>query len=747
VFEQLGSLAYRHRRLFLLLSGVFLALSVTLLVRGGRLTSGRIHNLEASQARSIAAEVQKRDEETTVVVIFRAPELSPRTPAFRAAVERALDPLRQDPRVSEIITPETADLITGPHMFDDAHHQSLALVAVRGEYADALAAYPELRAKLHSDQLEITCTGQLAYMHDLDSTLAHDLMRAELISIPLALLVLLLVFRTVVAAVLPVGVGALAVVGGIAIVTALSRVVDVAQYTINVCSLIGLGVAIDYSLFVVSRYREELAAGYDYPEALSRTMATAGRVVTFSGVAVGTGLAGLLFFEGSYLAAMGGGGAIVVGLAIVFALTFLPALLAVLGPRIHALRLLRPSVASTSAGRWHAMVSAVMRRPLLFLLPTIAVLLVLGAPFAHIRLAAADVRVLSGASEARRGYDVLHSDFPAMAATRMTVAVKFPTGPALTRERIGALFDLSRRLAKLPGVKRVESIVDGDDPDTEKETYEDVLLDPPPMFADMVAMGKKAAVGDSAVLMWVVTDEAPDSDGARAVLRALRVDRRVGDGTLLVGGRTAMDTDSTDFIVSRTPRAVGLVVAGTLVVLFLLFGSVVLPIKAVVMNVFSIAGSFGALVWVFQDGHLFVKEGRPLEPSVPVLLFCVLFGLSMDYEVLMLSRIKESYDASGDNTQAVADGLEKTAGLITSAAAIMVSVFSAFAMASVVLLQAVGLGMALAVALDATLVRVLLVPSTMRLFGDANWWAPKWMLWLRARCGFGGDVTESRRLT
>jgi RND superfamily putative drug exporter len=218
-------------------------------------------------------------------------------------------------------------------------------------------------------------------------------------------------------------------------------------------------------------------------------------------------------------------------------------------------------------------------------------------------------------------------------------------------------------------------------------------------------------------------------------VRAIRAQPSAGDGTIFVGGQTARDLDASEFIKARAPRAIGFIVGVTFVVLFLLLGSVVLPVKALVMNLLSITGSFGALVWVFQDRHLLGVEPQPIDPSVPVLLFCVLFGLSMDYEVLMLSRIRESYLSSGDNTAAVADGLEKTAGLITSAAAIMVAVFAAFALTGVVLLKAVGFGMALAVALDASLVRVLLVPATMRLFGDANWWAPPAMNRLRKRLG------------
>jgi RND superfamily putative drug exporter len=245
----------------------------------------------------------------------------------------------------------------------------------------------------------------------------------------------------------------------------------------------------------------------------------------------------------------------------------------------------------------------------------------------------------------------------------------------------------------------------------------------------------KPASGERRALVQVLSAEAPASEGARRIVRTIQRHGPVADGRVLVAGPTANDLDATDFVLSRTPYAVAVVVGVTLVVLFLLLRSVVLPIKAVLMNFLSIAGSFGALVWVFQDGHGFVSEPRPLEPALPVLMFCILFGLSMDYEVLMLSRMKECYARTFDNTLSVAEGLERSAGLITSAAAIMVAVFSAFALARVVLIQAVGFGMALAVLLDATVVRVLLVPATMRLFGDLNWWAPR---------GLGGRRGEER---
>jgi RND superfamily putative drug exporter len=735
MFEALGTFTYRRRWLVLVLAGLFLLGSLAMLLRGGALTSGTIRDLEATRAEQLVAQVTGHPTQTQLVAIFRSPTLEPDAPAFRASMKAALDRLRGDPAVQSVTGPDDAISVLAEGMVARKAHAAFALIALSGDVKTALKRYPAVREKLVADGLTVTCTGHVPFMHDLDDTLEHDLIRAELVSLPLALIVLLLVFRTAVAAILPVGVGALAVIGGIAIVMGVSHVTDMAQYTINVCSLIGLGVAVDYSLFMVSRYREELAAGHGYEDALVRAMKAVGRVIAFSGGAVGTGLAGLLFFEGSYLLAMGLGGAIVVALAVIFALTFLPALLAVLGPRIHAGKLPRFRI-GPGEGFFHRLSQAVMRRPFLVLVPTLAVLCTMGIPFFHLRMAAADIHVLDQQSEARRGIDELRRDFPAAALTRIVVPVEFPEGSALTPERLGALYDFSQRLSAIPGVTSVESLVDVGLP-ISKERIVQGLLNPPPAYAGLVEAGKRMTTKGRVTLVHVVTMLAPDTDDARDLVRAIRADRKVGDGTFLVGGEIANDLDATAYMRSRAPRAVAFVVSITVIVLFLLLGSVILPLKAIAMNFVSIAGSFGALVWLFQDGHLFVKEGRPIEPTLPVLLFCALFGLSMDYEVLMLSRIKESWERTGDNTHAVAEGLERTAGLITSAAAIMVCVFGAFALARVILITAVGFGMALAVALDASLVRMLLVPATMRLFGHLNWWAPKWLLSLRRRLGFG----------
>ena len=724
MFETLGSFVVRHAKAVLVCVAIFMVLAIGVLLRGGPLASGTIEGVESRIEEHLADHVSGTQAETTFVVLFHSKDLDPRDEAFHVAVSDALAPLRKDPRVLSVTSADDAPSFLKSRLVNSDAHEALALVSLREGFQDALRSYPELRSKIASNQLEIGCTGTLPYFNDLNETLEKDLIRAELISLPFAILILLWVFRTAVAAVLPVFVGGLAVAGGVAVVFVLSHTIEVAKYTINVCSLIGLGVAIDYSLFMVSRYREELDAGFSIDDAIVRAVGRAGRVVAFSGVAVGTGLAGLLFFRGSYLFTMGIGGSIVVLLSVIFALTFLPAMLKVLGSRIRWGALPR-SKNSDSGKAWHALAMFVMQHPVLVLLPTLGFLLLLGTPFLHVKLAAADVRVLDQTSEARRTYDRFHADFPDASANRIDIAVVFPSAPALAPARIGALYDLSRRIAKVPHVIKVESLVDRNDPDQEepsKEDFQDILVNPPEMIASLILPAEKLLSSDTTLLLHVVTDGVPESDQARAIVRSLRAERKVLDGNILVGGRTASDIDTTDFMLSRAPRAAIFVVGVMIVVLFLLLKSALLPIKAALMNFVSIAGSFGALVWIFQDGHLLHGEPRPLEPTLPVLLFCVLFGLSMDYEVLMLSRMKDAYDRTGDNRLAVAEGVERTAAIITSAAAIMIAVFVAFALARVVLVRAVGLGMALAVALDATLVRVLLVPATMRLFGDWNWW-------------------------
>ena len=712
MFAAWGRFVHRRRWLVLVVSAVLLGASVALLLRGGTLTTGGPlrSNLQSAQAANLVASelAQGNSGGSSFLLIFRSSSLTATDAGFRQAVEAALAPLQGDRRVTAIGTPYNAAApAVAAALISRDGHEALVSVGLKSTGREAQDAYAALRPEVHAEGLTVTGTGNAAINRAFNTTLETDLRRAELITLPVTLLLLVLIFGSVVAAGLPLGVGVLTILAGLAGTYFLTRFTDVSQYALNIVTLIGLAVSIDYSLFIVNRFRDELARGVTREEALATAMATAGRAITFSGVTVAIGLSGLLFYSGTFLSSMGMAGAIAVAMAVVYALTFLPAVLSLLGPRVDRLHVPGFRHRHEGGGAWHAIASRVMRRPWLFLLPTVAVLLVAGTPFFGIRLANGDVQMLPTRVEARQGYDRLLADFPGRDETTIQVVVDYPDGNPTLPARVAAENALTARMKALPHVLSVNP----------------------------------GGAGKHIVLFNVTTNLAPESDGARDIVRAIRADPGVGGGgTVLVDGQTGFDMDVIQFILEKTPIAVAFVVATTLLVLFLLTGSVVLPLKAVLLNLLSIGASFGALVWMFQQGHLANVLGftpQSIDPTIPVILFSIVFGMSMDYEVLLLSRIQEEYRRTGDNTASVAEGLQRSGRLITGAAFIMVAVFLAFGVAEVVVIKAIGLGLAIAVALDATLVRALVVPAFMRLLGDVNWWAPGPLRRLYERAGLG----------
>ena len=736
MFTAWGHFVYRFRWLVLLLSVFLLAGSGFVAYQGGKLESGGfIETAESGRATKLLD--QELPSATSFTVILSSDTLTASDAQFKQAVNDAVAPLRDDPRVVQVITPY--DGIVDPTTLTSRSGHDVAVnVLLKDDLAVARDYYPELRAKIKSDTLGIQVTGVPAINNGFNVVLGQDLRRAETISLPLAAVLLLIVFGTVIAAFIPLGVGVLSVLTGVAGMFLLSHVQTVSVYAENVVTLIGLGVAIDYSLFVANRFREELHRGRSVDDATAIAIATSGRAITFSGLTVAIGLSGMLFFEGTYLSSMGIAGAIVVGSAVFYGLTFLPALLAVIGRRIDALKI--PILAGDPAGRgaWHAIAMAVMRRPILVLIPAVALILFMGAPFLNLRLALGDVNMLPKHEESRAAYEKLTNDFPGAGQNHISVVIQYDGAP-LTATRIPQLVDFQKTLAAVPKVEKVQSPFSLD-PRLDATAYTALYTLPPSQLppqlqAVVQAVGQqrlqallKQSVGQDLVLFDVVTNEKFGTDEARQTVKDIRALAPPPDAQLLVTGFSAIDLDTVTFIIDRTPIAIGYIMLATMLVLFLLLGSVVLPIKAVIMNLLSISASFGALVWVFQEGHLsdqlgFAASGS-IDPTLPVIMFCTIFGLSMDYEVLLLSRVQEEYARLGDNTAAVAEGLQRSGRLITGAAAIMVSVFAAFGLAEILIIKAIGLGMALAVAIDATIVRTLVVPATMRLLGRANWWAP-----------------------
>jgi len=747
-----GRLVYRFRWPVLGLSIVLLGLSGLGLLKGGVLTSGSPirSNLEAARAADlIAGEIKSTSGPagSSFILLFSSHRLDAVSPAFQQEVESALAPLQRDARVTKISNPYSVPADEQAQFVSKDGHSALALVTLRDPSATSQHYYPQLRRLVRSNTLQVQATGEVPIELAFNVTLESDLRRAETITLPAALVLLVLIFGSVVAASLPLGVGALAIAGGAAATLLLSRFTDVSQYALNIVTLIGLAVAIDYSLFIVDRFRNELREGSSVEAAAATTMATAGRAITFSGLTVAIGLSAMLFYQGTFLAAMGVAGAFVVAIAVFYGLTFLPAMLCILGPNVNRLPLRLTRRRRSGDGVWHRWANWIMNRPILFAGPALVVLLIAGLPFLHLRMANGSADELPPNLPVRIAFDQL-PDFPSQNQNTFQVAVYHPHGSPLAPAAVAAEFDFGRRLKGLSGVTAVMSPV-SISPTIPISTYQRLYAGDPAALPAPMRSALADGTGPHLMLFRVQSPYPASSDQARRLLRQIRSAPPLNGAQILVTGPTASDIDVINFIIQRTPAAVLFVVAVTYLVLFLLTGSVVLPLKAVLLNLVSIAASFGALVWIFQDGHLSSLLGfspQSIDPTVPVLLFSIVFGMSMDYEVLLVSRIQEEYRLKGDARRAVAVGLERSGRLISGAAAIMVTVFLAFGLAEVVIIKSIGIGLALAVTLDATIVRLILVPAVMRLLGDRAWWAPVGLARLHSRIGLGGASGEELAL-
>ncbi|WP_327289712.1 MMPL family transporter [Streptomyces sp. NBC_01198] len=606
---------------------------------------------------------------------------------------------------------------------------ALVLVKLAGDEDAAFHRAHDLAPVLRGAHgpLDVRVTGLSQVNSEADDQSSADLTRAEVLAAPLTLLILLAAFGSLLAALLPVLVGVVAVAVTYAMLAGLAQVTSVSVFALNITTALGFGLAVDYSLFIISRYREELAAGRDVTEAVAAALRTAGRTVLFSALTVALSLAALLVFPLYFLRSLAYAGVLVVVLAAAASLLVLPPMLAVIGLRIDRwdlfapLRRRLPGARRPEQGVWHRLAMVVMRRPVA-VGGVVAVLLVaLALPFLQARFALMDDRVLPRHSDAQVAADVLRDQFQ-QAQTSPDVVVL----PELDAAAQGtALAGYARRLSQVPHTVRVDSAAGGFSAGRQVAP---------------AGTANPAPAGGKGTWLSVLSDVDPSSAAGERHARAVRAVPAPAPGPALVGGAAASQVDTKDVLAGRLPWAGGVIAASMLVLLFLFSGSVVIPVKQLVLNVLSLTASFGAMVYVFQDGHLkwlvgdFVSTGR-LEVTVPILMFCVAFGLSMDYSVFLLSRIREEYLATGDTTRAVAFGLERTGRLITAAALVVATVLGALATSQLSILKLLGAGLALAVIVDATLVRGLLVPALMRLLGRFNWWAPGPLRRLHRRFG------------
>ena len=649
-----------------------------------------------------------------VVAVYESRDLTVDAAPFREAVAEVAEGLPDDAVESVAVygRPGTEGLVS-----EDRHATSV-VVTLAGDDQDALMeAYDEVRpvldgAAVDDGTLELSVAGQWAVFDDVSSSVSQDIARAEMISMPLVLVLSLVAFGSVVAALMPVGIGAVAVLGAFAVVRLLTTVTDVSVFALNIITLLGLGLAIDYALFVVSRFRDELAARpagdrAAVTDAVGATMRTAGRTVLFSGLTVAVSLSALLVFPQTFLRSMAYGGIAAVLVAMAAALTLLPATLAVLGRRIEAGAMPWRRRARRPSQGWARFAHAVMARPVVSLALVTAFLLLLASPLLTASWGGVDYRVLPSDAPSRVATEKLEDDFGGATANADVFLA------STDRAEVSSYVVSLGAVDGVSDVRVVESAEGGDD--AEQGTLIDVS--------------------------WEGTSQ---SAASQELVRDLRSVEAPADASL--GGRSAETVDMLDGIADRLPLMAGLIVAAMLVLLFLAFGSVVLPIKAVLVNIISISAAFGVVAWVFADGNLegllgFSSSGY-LDGTQPILMFAILFGLSMDYEVFLLSRIREQWDATGDNEVAVASGVQKTGRIITSAALLLAVVTGAFATSGIVFIKMIGVGMLVALLVDATLVRLVMVPATMKLLGRANWWAPgplrRW--WERHGLREGGPV-------
>ncbi|MBO0743997.1 MAG: MMPL family transporter, partial [Candidatus Dormibacteraeota bacterium] len=718
-----GRIVHRHRLLVLTGSLLLLIASGAGLVAGGQTSSITFSDvgMPSQQAHDLMQReipAKRSAPGSNFELMLHDAHCQVSQPACQERFLRALQPLQRDRRVSEVVTPYSLPPAEAAPLISAGGHTALVMVQVRSPVETAAGSYPTMVAQVRDaapSGVQVQGTGQVEVEHAFIGQLHTDLGRAEVISLPITLVLLVLIFGSAVSALLPLAAGSMAVLVGSGAALLLARYFVISQYAPDVVSLIALGVSIDYSLFITRRFRDELARRAGVEAALATTLGTSGRAVAFSGLTVAVGLCSLLFFPGTLAPSVGIAGALGVVAAVIFALSFLPAMLSLLGPRIDMLRVLRPAERRPGGEVWRRLGIRVMGRPLAFLIPTMALLVLAGLPFLHVRMAEAGIQQLPPGNQARLSYDTLNQEFPAQRLNTITVVVYYPRGDPLSRRRVGDLYDLNRRMAQVDGVRSVSGPLDLG-PQLTRADYEQLLTEPDAAQPEPVRTELERTVGPHIVTLNANTDAGVNSPAAQSMVGALR-HQTVPGGTVMVTGQTALNEDAVRYILDRLPYAVGFVVVASLILLFLLTRSVLLPLKAVLSNAVSICASFGALVWIFQEGHLAGLLGftpQPIDPSILVLLFAAVFGLSMDYEVLLVSRIQESYRETRNNSYATVIGLQQSGGLITGAAAIMVVVFAAFSTADVLLLKSVGLGLAIAIAIDATLVRAIVVPSVMR---------------------------------
>lgn len=669
---------------------------------------------------------------TSHFLLFRDPagKLPATDPRFRREVERLVAPLRADPHVASVYTwGTTSSDVINPMLLSDDRSMSMAVVMLNQDVREASESVGSLAESLQSELLDVEIGGWPATTLAIRDLTTSDLHRGELISLPLTLVLLVLVFGGVLAAGLPIAIAVVSLIVTFAAITLMSRLLETSIFTVNVVSMIGLAIGIDYALILITRYREELR-GEDPANALAIALSTAGKAIVVSGATVAIGLAGLLAFEVPAATSTGLAGAVVVIASVTISLTVLPAALSLWGHRLahsHGIRPPRAAALRSTCGRWFRhFPRAAKTHPALVMVAATGVLLAFAAPILDLRPAAPTMDILPRDEPSRQVFETVDQSFSSATLSPVVLIVEPERGRMTGSRNLDELLAFSEALEQLDHVQSAVSVWTFLPLDSGSTVLSSGLL----LDDGLRQLATPYLTADAAVIELTVRTDGNDGKQQAVIQEIRQRARELSDGRFFVrvGGETATSMDLVTHVRERAPWSVALVMAATWLVLFLQFRSVLLPIKAILLNLLSLTASFGALVWIFQEGHLAnLLDFEPMGYTViiiPILMFCFMFGLSMDYEVIMLSRIREAWIVTGDNSAAVRYGLRASAPIVSSAALIMLVVFSVFGASELQIIKSVGVGLALAVLLDATLIRLLLLPAAMQLMGRWNWWAP-----------------------
>lgn len=660
------------------------------------------------------------------VIIYNSKSIRSSDPVYISKIKKSLLGLKDFPIKHQIILP-----VDNKKQFSKDKHTAYVVVMLKKTEPINDALLQQFKDAIKTPKgMSIQLGGEPVFVESVNQQTQEDLFNADLIATPVAIITLLLVFGSVMAAILPVFLGGATALIILTLLFSLGHLFTLSIFTLNIALLLGLCLSLDYSLFIISRFRDELAQREDLAEAIAITQATAGKAIFFSGLAVFASLSALLLFPVNILFSVAIGGLTAVFVAMLMAITLLPAVLSVLNKRINCLSLrLFKKKENNSFSFWHWIAESVVKRPLFFFFSTLLFLMMLGYPFFSTQLGISDYRILPKESEDRRFFDIYAQKFKEQELTPIQLLVRTHTATVFSRQNLSKLYDLAHKLKANPSVDQVNSIVTTDSRLSKANYY--LLYKFPKKLNEGLKTLLATTTGSYLTVMNIVSKNANNTPETKSLIKKMRNLSASHGMSLQLTGTPVGNSDVLATITRILPYALLWIIVFSYLILLVLLRSLFLPFKAILMNILSLSACYGALVLVFQEGYLhqflnFEPQGM-LDISLLVIIFCALFGFSMDYEVFLLTRIKEAYDVSGDNEQSIVFGIEHSSRIITSAALIVIVICCSFLVADVLMVKAFGLGIAIAIFVDAFIVRTLLVPATMALVKSWNWYLPKWL--------------------